>query len=254
MKKLLLFPSLFLASVVQMIHVAPALADVAFDAFSASTGGTGNLSWTHTVGGTARGVVVFVPFWSTAGGAADEVTTATYGGTAMTEASCSPILLDGTEDTGNHAFFLGASIPTGNQTVAVTTTAVNQNRIGYAVTVTGSADTELVDCEVVNNDNLANPSVTLSLTGRTSFAMLAAGSGVNTIVTDATPLTNWTSRNENDAGTGGMLAYTYDIIGSADVTAGFTVTANRVSMIAVAISEVPAVAKGSTMTTTGAGK
>lgn len=226
MKKLLLLFSLLFAS--------PAWAVVAFDAFSKSSTGTGTLSWTHTPVGTPKAVIVSVPYWNSF---ADEVTSVTYGGQAMTQiAGCSPLLLDSTEDVSNHAFFLGASVPTGAQTVEVTVSGAT-TKIGYAVTLTAGDDTEVVDCKTVTGQNIEDPTVSLTLDGRTSFAMVSVASGVNDVVTTCGPFTGWTSRDETDVGLGGMMAYTFDTVGSTNVEAGFDCTSNRVALIAVAVSE-----------------
>ena len=206
---------------------------VAYDNFSNGTAGTGDISWTHTPVGTPRAVIVFIA--GIAG--ADEVSGVTYGGTAMTEMTGSPSS-KATGETGTvYGYFLGASIPTGAQTVAMTSTAANLKSI-CAITLTGAADTEIVDVDAtISSDAVADPSVTLSLASRDSFCAIGLYSGQDA-VTGITPLTGWTSRLEQDAGTEVVGYYTYDTVGSTDVTAGWTQTSEDAIAIAVAVSEV----------------
>lgn len=206
----------------------PAWATIAFDAFSTS-GGEADPNWTHTPTGTPRGVVVCVVY-----GSAGSISGITYGGTTMS------IIANVNHNTGETAqvgcYFLGSSVPTGAQTVAVNLGGgLGQ---GYAFTYTAAADTEVVDSDAtINSDSLANPSVTLSLAGHTSAALIVFGSGQNA-VTGVTPLTGWTAQGEQDNGTQVAGEYTYNTIGSSDVTAGWTQTAEDAVAVAVAVSEV----------------
>ena len=213
----------------------PAEADVAFDAFSASAAGTTTRSWTHTPVGTPRAALIFC----TADNGVDEISTVTYGGTAATELSGSPNLLT-TGETGQvSAFFLGASIPTGAQTVVCTASATTNNKVGTAITLTGGADTETIDIDAtVNGANVTNPSVTLSLSSRTAFAALGYYSGH--VATATAPLSGWTARSEVDGAAESIGVYSYDTVSTSDVTAGWTQTDNDAVMIAVAVSEVVA--------------
>ena len=226
---------LALTVAVVCLFAVPASAQVAFDAWSRdTTPGVGDQSYTHTPVGTPRGVIVFVGVTTSA----DEITGATYGGTAMTEMTGSPNLLAGGEQGGAHAYFLGASVPTGAQTVAITTSAsVGTNQI-YTITLTAGGNTEIVDVDAtVNSASAANPSVTLSLTSRTSFAALVAWSGQNAVA-DITELAGWTNRHEITTGTESIGNYTYDTVSTADVTAGWTQAAEDAVMIAVAVAQV----------------
>ncbi|MCI0564015.1 MAG: hypothetical protein MN733_36530, partial [Nitrososphaera sp.] len=206
---------------------------VAFDAATNSTEGTGNLSWTHLPVGTPRAVIVCIMV----NGSSDEVTSVTYGGASMTEVLGSPNIKTTGEAGVEHIYFLGSNIPTGNQNVTVTVSG-NATKIATAITLTASTDTEVVDSDgTINSDSQANPSVTLSLGGRVSFAVIAFHSGHDE-VTSITPLTNWTSRLEQDFGFRTAGVYTHNTIGSSDVTAGWTQTANDAVAMAIAVSEV----------------
>lgn len=211
----------------------------AYDAFSSSSAGTGNLSWTHTPVGTPRGVVVFIHMASFSGGAPD-YDPPTYGGVAMTEITGSPLVKTATESMQMHAFFLGGSIPTGAQTVAATRAIAGTggSSIGSAVTLTAGGDSELIDSDVsISADSQADPSAVLALGGRTCFALIGFMTGQND-PSGVTPLSSWTSRLEHDFGGQVAGVYTYDTVGTSDVTAGWTQTAEDAVAIALAISEV----------------
>lgn len=215
-----------------------ATAQVVWDAWSQDGAiETGNLDWTHTPVGTPRfaGVYVLQADISVTP-VVDEVVSVTYGAATMTEASCSPVSRDSPEAGAVHLYVLTSGIPTGAQTVTVTVSG-SERKFGAAFTLTAGADTEMVDCKTLSFGNQANPSTTLSLTGRTSFAALGffAG-GANTGVYN--PLTDWTSRVEADFGNSGAGVYTYDVVSTADVTAGWTSVADDALAIAIAVSQV----------------
>ena len=205
---------------------------VAFDAASTQAIGAGHLSWTHTPVGTPRGVLVFV----LGNGAGDDVSTITYGSATLAEIPGSPNIQSVGEGFDIHAFFLGASVPTGAQTVFVNVTGFAAHA-AVAITLTAGNDTALVDSDgTINSTSYTNPSVTLSLGGVTSFAAIGFGSGQDA-ATGITPLANWTSRLEVDFGTRTAGVYTHDTIGTTDVTAGWTQTADDAVAIAVAVTE-----------------
>ena len=209
---------------------------VAFDAFTASTAGIGNLTITHSPVGTPRAAIVFVVQNANAN---DRVSGVTYGTDAMTEMTGSPLAKGTGQTSVIYGYFLGTSIPTGDQTVTVTVTAGATKQAGV-ITLTAGADTTIQDVDAtITSDSLENPSVTLSAGGNTVFAAIGFHSGIPDPA-NITPLTNWTARLEEDFGsaTGGW--YTFDTIGASDVTAGWTQGADDAQMIAVAVTEVAA--------------
>jgi hypothetical protein len=212
----------------------------AFDATSGSSSGTGTLSWTHTPVGTPRGILVFV---SQITGSTDEVTSVTYGGVAMSEISGSPLLhvnpTHGDEAGAVYAYFLGSGIPTGAQTVQVNVNGTASTKAAVAYSLTSSFDTVVQNTTTLNTV-AANPSATLALSGLTCWVALTGFSGQNAI-SGTTPLTNWTSVNETDAGNQVFLTYRYNNVSTADVTVGWTQTSEDVAMIAVAIRDVTAI-------------
>lgn len=209
------------------------MAAPAYDAVSNVAAGTANLSWTHTPVGTPRAVIVFV-VQNAAG--TDEVSSVTYGGTSMTEVSGSPNL-HATGETGVvYAYFLGSGIPSGAQTVDVNVSGAASKR-AVAYTLTANADTEIVDSDgTITSNSQSNPSATLSLSSRTSWGGIAFHSGQNA-VSGTTPLGSWTGDLEHDFGPQVAGWYRFNTIGTSDVTAGWTQTAEDAVMIGVAVSE-----------------
>ncbi len=207
---------------------------VAFDAFSNPTAGTGTLTWDHNPVGTPRGVLVYVVEVA----ATDGVTGVTYGGTSMTEVAGSPNECDTAGTDGVvHCFFLGSSVPTDDPAEIVVSISGSITRQAGAITATAVGDTEVVDGDgSICSISLENPSVTLSLASRTCFASIGFSSGRDSAA-GITPLTSWTGQLEEDFGTQVAGFYTYDTIGSSDVTAGWTQGGDGAAMIAVAISE-----------------
>ena len=209
---------------------------VAFDAFSDTTAGTGDLSWTHTPVGTPKGIIVFV-VQNVAG---SEISSVTYGGTAMAAVSGSPNNKALAEDGIVYCYFLGSSIPTGAQTVTVTVSGASVKTPG-AISLTASNDTTVQDTDVtINSGSSANPSSTLLLGGNTCFCAIGFMSG-QASVSNIDPLTNWTIGQQFDftSQTAGM--YTYDVIGSSDVTMGWTQTADDAIAIGIAVTELAVV-------------
>lgn len=207
---------------------------IAFDAATAATVVASSNTIAHTPVGTPRGVIVFVCLGLEG---TDVITTVTYGGTAVPQISGSPNLKGSAEVMSVHAFMLGANVPTGAQNCVITATGA-EVITGTVITVTADGNTEVVDVDTsINSDSLENPSATLSLQGRDSFAVIGLTSG-HDAATGTAPLTNWTSIIEGAVGgTAVVGCYRYDIIDSADVVTGWTQTAEDAVAIAIAISE-----------------
>jgi hypothetical protein len=147
--------------------------------------------------------------------------------------------LAGGEGVTAWAFFVGTSIPTGDQTVTVTVDGADTTslRSGCAITLTAAADTEVVDSDgTINSTSATNPSVTLSLGGATAWAGIALASGANN-PPDITPLTDWTSVAETDFGSSSGGVYRYDTVAATDVTCGWTQAADDAAAVCVAVKE-----------------
>ena len=202
---------------------------VAFDA--ATNGGAGG--FTHTPVGTPLGVLVLIRMLN----ATDQVTSVTYGGVACAEVALSPLVASGAEGGTCYGYFLGTGIPTGAQTCTVNVAAGTPRATCY--TVTAATDTEVVDTTTLDETGVTGDRTgTLSLGGRTCFAAEAIWSGAGA-VTGVNPLANWTARQETDEGSETNYGYSYDTIGSADITFGANLTVtDDIAILAVAISEV----------------
>lgn len=132
-------------------HATDALGHTAASAFT----------WTHTPTGTPKGVVVAItqPLGST-----DEVSAVTYGGVALSRVRSTARTT--TEAMRVYLYFLGSGIPTGAQTVSVTSTGTTAKQGHcFTMTTTDGSDT------VVDADNgsdlgiIANPSLTVTHSG-----------------------------------------------------------------------------------------
>jgi hypothetical protein len=206
---------------------------IAFDAFSNATEGTGALSWAHTPANAPQGVIVFVV--QNAG--TDEVTGVTYGGAAMTEVTGSPLLKATGEAGAVYGYHLGGGIPTGAQTVVVSVNGTGTTKAAVAITVTACGDTVVQDTDVtISSDAAADPSATLALGGNVCFCAEAFFSG-QASVTGITPPAGWTSRYEFDFTSQTAGFYTYDTIGAANVTMGWTQTSDDAMAIGIALTE-----------------
>lgn len=206
---------------------------VARDALTQNVGGA--TSFTHTPVGTPRGVTVLIVSTS----ATDTVSGVTYGGVAMTEATGSPVVSTSGEGGVCYAYTLGASVPTGAQTVDITGTGTLRVIVQ---TVTAGGDCEFVtgtfEALAVSGDQ----TVTLSTGGRESAVTLVAWSEAGA-VTGVNPLANWTAAagGEADEGAETTYRYSFDTVGTSDVSAGVNLTASAgVAFIAVAIVEAAA--------------
>ena len=197
---------------------------------------TGNVSWTHTPVGAVRGVMITV-FNVTASGV-DQVQGVKYGGVTVPRISPPSLFKTTTEAMGLAAFFLGAGVPTGSQTVEVLTTAATVTKAGMCRTFTATKDVEKIAEVVWSSDALANPTGTLALAGRSACCVLVFLSGQQA-VSGFTQLTNWSIGSpESDFGNAGGGEYTYNIVGTANVTAGWTQTSDDAVGMAIAVAEV----------------
>lgn len=218
---------------------------IVYDALSNATAGTGNLSWTHTPSSTPTGVIVFII--QSGSPASDQVSGVTYGGVAMTEASnaadapqaispISPGAQSGGSDTSIvYTYFLKNSVPTGAQPVIVTVTG-SASKTAVAVTITSTGTIQIQNGFYIRDGAAVNPSAVVELYGVECFCIEAFQSGQNA-VSGITPFTNWTARYEEDLGSSTTGIYTYDILGTSDVTFGWTQTSAEANCVVFAITE-----------------
>jgi hypothetical protein len=206
---------------------------VAFGSYADSSATFGN-SFSMSIPGGTTGLVVFV-LTTDASAAATGVTvgasSTTQIGSTITSASGELVNFNG------NAWLLASGAPTGSQTISAASATDGETLIcAYSLTTAANA-IEAITNGNVNSASQANPTVTLSLGGRTCFCAEIWGSGQDA-VTSTTPFASWTSRLEVDAGTLCVGSYSYNTIGSTDVSAGLTQTADDILLFAVAVSEV----------------
>lgn len=203
---------------------------VSFDAFGSNTASGYSNSFTFTPSGTPRGVAVFI---HTSGD--DPASGVTYGGVPLEFVG----YVDGASgdlgDARTELWFLGAGVPTGPQTI-VAADLIPGNPTITVYSVAAASDTKVIDFDSIVSGSVANPSVVLALGGATAFSALSGLSGRDD-VGSVTPFADWTSRQEEDYGALVQLSYSYDTIGTADITAGWTQAADAAIAIAVAIGE-----------------
>lgn len=211
---------------------------IAFDAFTNMGNGTGTISATHTPVGTPKAVLILITQYLSD---TDSVSAVTYGGVSLTLADKIQHV-DGAlggEPSYTWIYFLGSGIPTGAQTAQFTVSG-SAKKIGYCITYTASRDTEVQDTDKIQGDAIYHPSGTLALGGKSCAVAMVAMSGANN-TGQVTELTGWTNRNEYDPGDCILLCYTYNTVGTSDVTWGTTQYGHDFCGVAIAVTEtVPA--------------
>lgn len=197
---------------------------IAFDAKSQLTTSNSSAdgSWTHTPVGTPAGVIVMITQGENVG---DQVVGVTYGGTAMTRVNTASEA-GGGDPTRSYLYFLGASVPSGAQTVAVD---INNtyNYAATAVTVTATSGSTEVDVSNQGNGTSSNPTHTLNYTDGLDdwIALICMADGAGTVA--GASINTGTSLYENDLGQQvGMFSY---IEGTEGTSQSFATTANNAS-------------------------
>lgn len=137
---------------------------------------------TFTPVGTPKGIFVGIGENLCAG---DVISGVTYGGVAMSRVCFLRVEPANNIDGGIYGYFLGASIPTGSQTVAVTVGSGTTAKAVHVISVTAGADTELAGTTgfaTSSADSGWGTSFTMTVTGITgaSFGFSAIWSQQNT--------------------------------------------------------------------------
>lgn len=201
------------------------------------TGTTGSASqasfaWTHTPGATPpRGVLVF----TFVNANADDATGVTYGGLALTAVSGGRAIDSAGEPRDCKAWFLGAGVPTGTQTVEVTRN--NNANVMYAVAITVSAewDTKVVGTPAIvqGDGTLAESSVDSG--GEVALRYAGLNSALNAVPAVGANSTNLISI---DFGTNIAHACRETTAGSGSRAVGFSSgTSDDRAVVHVAITE-----------------
>lgn len=201
---------------------------IAFGSYADNSGTFAN-SFDVSIPVGTRGVIVLVPV------SGDPVSGVTIGGQPTVEFEASPITAFVTRSS---AWLLSSAVPTGTQTIAISGPA---SVLAAVITLTAAADVEEADSASLGA-TVANPSVLLESGGREIFCAVCGETEVGP--GSVSPLTDWTSRLEFDAGSATEIVYTYDVVDTDDVTAGWTAASADTRLIAVAIAEVAQIAGG----------
>lgn len=194
---------------------------VGFDSAFTGTTGTGNLTIPCTPVGTIRGVWVGINQTDQTGGQ-DQISGVTYGGVALVRKSF--ISKTTGEACSVYQYFLGASIPTGNQNCIITVSGANSKN-AVVVLMTADGDTEVDNVGSMSSDSIQNPSfVIATTTGRNTFIAAVLMSAESSPV-DIAPGGDYTQLNEIDFGTkvGSWIRRTNNAAGG-NVTVNWTTT------------------------------
>jgi hypothetical protein len=205
---------------------------VAHDAFSERSAFTTltTAEFQHVPVGTPRGVAVYIV---QSGSSADQISGITYGGVAMTRVADAQDTV--TENAFTYAYFLGASIPTGAQTVSISADGTSSPKKPWCVSVTAAADTEIAAFNIAE-ENQADPQVALDSGADTAQRYVALFSGLpNT--TDLADFAVQTRLDDNDFGAGVAVISRETTPASGSVTLGYTAATDDVALVGIAIDE-----------------
>lgn len=109
---------------------------------------------TFTPVGTPRGIFVGI---AQVAAVTDDIVSVTYGGVALTRIASAQITAAGRA----YMYFLGASIPTGAQTVSIGTTGGGATRWAGIASVTAAADTQILVSGIIQTGT-ANPQIAVN--------------------------------------------------------------------------------------------
>ena len=206
---------------------------LAVDVYNSVDGGSSPVTITNT-GAASSGIVCVIGSAMLTSGS-QTVSSVTYDSTELTHVTGSPLQKTATEAGYNWLAFQGSSVTQGAQDLVVTHSG-SPGKLLAVMTLTGAADVVEQDTWTVSSNSITDPSGTLSLGSNESFCMVAFISGENAVGSIA-PLSGWTSQEEIDLGTRVSGFYTYDTIGSTDVTVGWTQTSDDAVGIGAAFTE-----------------
>lgn len=208
--------------------------------------GDESLSWTHTPSGTPKAIVVFVTTGGTTLVSGDNAVTAvTYGGVAMTKVQ---EVHKGTGESGNTWLYeLLSSIPTGAQSVVVTTDACPAGTsgtypwfMGHSVSLaSGGGTIARAATSTLSSDSTATPTITLDAGSNTGMGVIGgcSGRGAHTDVTAATNCTKATGYTFSGGATCSVVGY-QTTPATSTFAVGFAQTADDATMAAATYYEV----------------
>ena len=182
-----------------------------------------------------QGVVVVI---AQTAAATDRISAVTYGGGAMQRLPVDGFAQDTAGEPGAvYAYFLGAGVPQGTQTVAITVSAGTEEKRAWVFGLLGSRDLQVVASGRVQGDT-ANPSVTLKTVA--SFAGLCFSvfySGLPT-PSNVTAGSGYTKMQARDFGVNTAHVEAANKEG-ANVVCNWTSNNDDVAMIAFAVGLAP---------------
>jgi hypothetical protein len=186
-------------------------------------------TFTHTPGGTPKGVVLLICH---VGSTTDFISGVTYGGVALTRVIRRT---DAAAEPGDSdIWFLGSSIPTGAQTVSIDLSSdTAEDFLFTCVTLLADDNTAVVDSDGINDD-AANPSVTLNYGGAFCQSLAVLYSGLPN-ETDITPNSNCGTLQSDDFGANVYMVIAQGIGGTSDFAIGVTAALDDCAYTAVAI-------------------
>lgn len=207
---------------------------VAIDQWPVGTGGfTTSTSWTHTPVGTLQGVVVLITQGTVA---TDRISAVTYGGVPMTRVQFAQDTVG--EPGAAYAYFLGGTIPTGSQSVAVTVSAGTETKAAQSVGLRATGPTRVAASGKQEGD-VANPSITLptlaSFEGMV-FASLLSGANATS---SHSPGANFANMGSVSFGAQ-SVRNEWGTLSGANVVADYAAASDDVAMVALAIEAIPA--------------
>lgn len=208
--------------------------DAVLEFLTFTTTSPATLSFTPV--GTPRGITVVIAHGAVS---TDLITSVTYGGVAMARIGTA---VDTAGEAGRvYTYFLGASIPTGTQTVSIVHTGSADVKWACVQSVTAAADTEVVTSAVLQAGNQADPQIALNTVATESLRNSILYSGLPTPTTDLTVLSGMeaiSAANTVDFGAFCALFGEQTTAGSGSFTIGYTALTDDVAMSAIAIQEV----------------
>jgi len=197
------------------------------------TGTTSPNTWTHGGAGSGvKGVIIMIMHGTSN---TDHVTAVSYGGSALSELQRNTD--SSTEPGAAEIWFLGSSVPQGSQTASYTPGATTDDIQAVCITLLSSVDLYSIDVDGVN-DNVANPSVTLTgETHRYAMAFAALYSG-QTAISSLTAGSNCTAVGTGElAGNFTAQAFRQTTSAKGDFTIAVTVSTDDVAYAAAYIAE-----------------
>ena len=189
----------------------------------------------HTPVGTPRGVSVFI-FVANAIDVVDG--TVSYGGVAMARDQYA--VINATEDFGCWHYFLGASVPTGTQSVSIDHTASAATKYAVCITYTAAADLEIKASNKIESSPVDDPSIALDSGVSTAIRVGGLYTGTNSAANVA-PAAAFTEAYELGVGAVNVQSVIYETTPSSGSTSVAWTTQNEeTAAVAAAIGEIAA--------------